>query len=100
MQSLGNPWLEIPDERWVIEWVATVPEFRGRGIVHELLGHILERGRERGYHGAQIGHLIGNESARRAYQRVGFTHVDEKRDPDFEAVLGSPGLARMHLDLS
>lgn len=99
MQSLGDPWIEIPDERWVIEWVATVPEFRGRGIVHELLERILERGREHGYRGAQIGHLIGNEPARRAYQRVGFTHVDEKRDPDFEAALGSPGLARMHLDL-
>jgi translation initiation factor 4G len=99
MRSLGNPFPESPEDRWVIEWVATVPELRGRGIIHELLTGILERGRERGYRRAQVGYLLGNVRAKRAYERVGFATIDEKRDPDFEAVLGCPGIARMHRDL-
>ena len=99
MRSLGNPFPEIPEDRWVVEWVATLPEFRGRGLVHQLLEAVLARGREAGYHGAQVGFLIGNTPARRAYERVGFKTVDEKRDADFEAVLGCPGIARMHVDL-
>ncbi len=99
MLGLGNPFPPTPDEHWVIEWVATVPELRGRGIVSELLLRILERGRARGFKTAQIGYLIGNLPAQRAYERVGFTTVDEKRDPGFEAVLGCPGIARMLRDL-
>jgi translation initiation factor 4G len=99
MLSLGTPFPPTPDEHWVIEWVATVPEFRGRGIVNELMLRILERGRARGFKTAQIGYLLGNLPAQRAYERVGFTTVDEKRDPDFEAVLGCPGIARMLRDL-
>lgn len=89
----------LPDDRFVIEFVATAPEFRGRGIVNTLLLETLDHGRELGYRGAQIGYLIGNERARRAYLRVGFRDVDEKRDRDFEALLGSPGITRMHRDL-
>jgi translation initiation factor 4G len=90
---------ETPDERWVVEWVATAPEFRGRGIVQTLLAAILEKGREQGYQKAQIGYLIGNTPAQRSYERVGFKTVSEKRDADFEAALSCPGMACMHLDL-
>ena len=43
----------------------------------------------------QIGLLIGNEPARRAYLKHGFRHADEKRDPEFEAAVGCPGLERL-----
>ena len=98
-ESLGDVFPETPDDHWVVEWVATVPEFRGRGIVSGLLERILERGRERGYRKAQIGYLIGNEPAKRIYERAGFKTVSDKRDPDFEYLLGSPGIARMTRDL-
>ena len=88
-----------PDDRWTVEWVATVPDFRGRGIVQKLLAAILEKGRERGYRKAQIAYLIGNTLAQRSYERVGFETVSEQRDPDFEAALSCPGIACMHLDL-
>ncbi len=90
---------EIPQDRFVIEWVATLPEFRGRGIVHQLLLEVLDRGREAGYERAQVGVMIGNTPAQRAYEGVGFKIVDAKRDTAFETALGSPGIARLHRDL-
>jgi len=88
-----------PDGVWIVEWVATRPEHRGRGLVRQLLEDILDAGRAEGFGRAQIGILIGNEAARHAYERAGFEKVEEHRHPDFEAALGSPGLARFQRDL-
>lgn len=88
---------ETKEDVWVIEWVATRPEYRGKGLVRALLHAILERGRERGHSQFQIGVLIGNTPAQRCYEGVGFRVVDEKRHPDFEAAIGSPGLRRLLL---
>jgi ribosomal protein S18 acetylase RimI-like enzyme len=77
---------------WIVEWVATRPEFRRRGLVDRLMGEILESGRERGASTADIGVLIGNDPAQRAYEKAGFEVIDEKRHPEFEAAYGSPGI--------
>jgi ribosomal protein S18 acetylase RimI-like enzyme len=84
---------------WIVEHVATRPEFRRRGLVDRLLEAILERGRARGATQADISLLIGNEPARRAYEKAGFRVVGEKRDADFEAVYGSPGTISMSRSL-
>lgn len=103
-QALGAriaPFLECapaaPDDAWVVEFVATRPEHRGRGLVKALLGAILARGRERGHACLQIAVLIGNDVAQRAYESVGFRVVDEKRSPAFEATFGCPGIRRLRL---
>lgn len=85
---------------WVVEWVAAEPAFRRRGLVHGLLGEILQRGRQRGHPAAQLTILLGNDAARRAYEQVGFRGVEERRDPAFEAALGTPGLMRMRIPLA
>jgi translation initiation factor 4G len=90
---------DTPDDRYIIEWVALKPEARGKGAATQLLQAMLERGRQAGFHGAQISYLIGNAPAARCYERAGFSKVDEKRAPEFEAVFGAPGIARMWLDL-
>jgi len=77
---------------WVIENVATLPEFRRRGLADRLLVEILERGRSRGAAFADIGVLIGNDPAQRAYEKAGFKVTGEKRHPEFEAVYKSPGI--------
>ncbi|MBW2291962.1 MAG: GNAT family N-acetyltransferase [Deltaproteobacteria bacterium] len=82
---------------WVIEWVACLEAFRRRGLIRELLQAILERGRERGHKLSQIGLLLGNISAQRAYEDVGFEIEYEKTDPSFEAAIGCPGMARLLL---
>jgi ribosomal protein S18 acetylase RimI-like enzyme len=88
-----------PDGLWIIEWVATRPEFRGRALIRRLLFEILELGREQGFERAQIGYLLGNTRAKSAYERVGFKWVEEHCHPDFEEDYGTPGLARMQRDL-
>lgn len=86
---------EAAEDAWVIEWVATRPEYRGKGLVRTLLHEILDRGHERGHARSQISVLIGNTPAQRAYEGVGFRVADEKKHPDFERALGSPGLRRL-----
>lgn len=88
----------LPDsaeDAWIIEWVATRPEHRGRGLVRTLLHAILERGVARGHRQAQIAVLIGNTAAQRAYEGVGFKVADEKTHPDFERAVGCPGIRRL-----
>jgi len=88
----------IPEDAegaWIIDSVATLPEYRRKGLVDRLLVAILEKGRQEGFQKAQISIYIGNRPAQRAYEKHGFKIVDEKRHPDFEAEIGSPGMARM-----
>ncbi|MEN3273403.1 MAG: hypothetical protein V7636_2164 [Actinomycetota bacterium] len=80
-----------PGPRWVIENVATKPDFRRMGLVDALLHQLLGAGRERGFETAQIGVYIGNERARRAYVKAGFEPVAESRSADFEREIGCPG---------
>ena len=90
---------EPPPDTWVVEWVATRPAFRRRGLVHELLLAILDAGRGRGFARSQIMVFIGNTAARCAYERAGFLFVDEKRDPEFDRLMGCPGIERLLRDL-
>jgi len=88
----------IPEDTegaWIIDSVATVPKHRRKGLVDRLLATILEKGRQEGFRRAQINIYIGNLPAQSAYEKQGFKIVDEKRHPDFEAEIGSPGMARM-----
>lgn len=86
------------DGAWVIESVATMPEFRRRGLVDALMAEVLEAGRTRGHRIAQLTILIGNIAAQRAYEKAGFRVRDEKRHRDFEAALGAPGFMLMVRD--
>ena len=86
---------EAAEEDWILEWVATKPAFRGKGIMKQLLEAILARGTERGHAQSQIAVLIGNTAAQRAYEGVGFRVVDEKTSTPFEATFGIPGIRRM-----
>ena len=90
---------DSPDDRWIVEWVALRPAARGKGVAAKLIQAILERGRMAGFRKAQITHLIGNTPAQRTYERAGFVAVDEKRDAQFEAIVGAPGTARMWMEL-
>jgi len=92
----------LPEDRegvWIVEFVATLPEYRRHGLVNGLLLAMLDRGRERGYRGAQISVLIGNTPAERAYEKVGFRTTREKRDAAFAEAMGCPGIATMTQDL-
>jgi ribosomal protein S18 acetylase RimI-like enzyme len=82
---------------WIVEWVAALATYRRQGLVRALLLEMLERGRRSGHALAQIGILMGNAPAQRAYEEVGFELTLEKTTPEFEEQTGSPGLARLLL---
>ena len=86
---------EQPNGMWIVEWVATRPEFRRRGLVDALLAAVLGDGRRQGYERAQIGVLIDNTPAERAYLKAGFLRDVERRHPDFEALMGCPGILQL-----
>lgn len=87
------------DDAWTIENVATKPQFRGSGATQALLARECEIARDAGFRRAQISYFIGNTPAGRAYTKAGFRFAEEKRDADFEAVLGTPGTIRLVRDL-
>jgi ribosomal protein S18 acetylase RimI-like enzyme len=89
-----NCWVQGGDGDWLIEHVATLPQYRGRGLVQSLIDHALAAGARAGFARASISFLIGNEAAERSYAKAGFAFAEEKRDPAFEAITGSPGFRR------
>lgn len=86
-------------DAWIIENVATRPDYRGRGAAGRLVRRALAIGRERGHEIAQLTEMIGNTRARRVYEREGFTVIAERRHPQFEAATGAPGFARLSCKL-
>jgi ribosomal protein S18 acetylase RimI-like enzyme len=89
-----NCWVQGGEGDWLIEHVATLPEYRGRGLVQALIDHALAAGRAAGFERASISFLIGNEAAERCYAKAGFAFAEEKRDSEFEALTGAPGFRR------
>ena len=89
-----NCWVQGGEGDWLIEHVATLPTYRGRGLVQALIGHALAAGKAAGFERASITFLIGNDAAERSYAKAGFVFAEEKRDPQFEALTGAPGFRR------
>jgi ribosomal protein S18 acetylase RimI-like enzyme len=87
-------WVQGGEGEWLIEHVATLPHYRGRGLVQALIEHALAAGQAAGFRQASISFVIGNEAAERCYAKAGFAFAEEKRDPAFEALTGSPGFRR------
>jgi ribosomal protein S18 acetylase RimI-like enzyme len=84
---------------WVVEHVATKPEYRRRGLVEQLVHATLETGRLKGGTVADIGVLLGNDPAQRAYEKCGFEVVGEVRNAEFEAAYGSAGARMLRREL-
>ena len=87
-------WVQGGEADWLIEHVASQPSARGRGLMQTLIDHALAAGRAAGFEQASISFLIGNDAAGRCYAKAGFAFAEEKRDPAFEAITGSPGFRR------
>jgi ribosomal protein S18 acetylase RimI-like enzyme len=80
---------------WCIEFVATLPEYRRRGLVDALMREAIQRGVDRGCSLAQIMILIGNDAAQKAYEKSVFVVRDECSSPEFQAAIGAPGFRRL-----
>lgn len=86
-------------ETWGIENVAVLPEQRGTGLVDELFAHVLNHGRDRGHHTAQILCLNGNDRAERTWQRQGFVVNADYRNQRFLNTYGCPGTKLLLRDI-
>jgi ribosomal protein S18 acetylase RimI-like enzyme len=80
---------------FAVESVATLPEYRRRGLVRALLDAVLEDAVRRGSKLAQITTYLGNDAAQSAYEKSGFHVLDKKRCSELETILGVPGFLRL-----
>jgi GNAT superfamily N-acetyltransferase len=87
-------WVQGGEEDWLIEHVASQPSARGRGLIQALIARALSAGRAAGFARASITFVIGNDAAEHCYAKAGFAFAEEKRDPAFERLTGSPGFRR------
>ena len=67
-----RPIFLTPLAPWIIEYVAVLPEARGRGLGKVLLRALLESGRSQQHSHAGIMVINGNDVARHTYESIGF----------------------------
>lgn len=84
---------------WTIEWVAVAPTHRRLGIAGRLLGEAIAKTRSAGAEQLQVSTYVDNAAAIAAYQKAGFTALQERRDPAVERLLGTPGLVELIRDV-
>jgi len=84
---------------FAIENVATLPDYRRRGLVGALIDEALRNARERGCRLAQIATYIGNDAAVSAYEKSGFSVLDQRRCSELQKILGAPGFVRLTREL-
>ena len=81
-----------PPEAMIIENVAASPMFRRHGVVSSLLEDAAHLAHNDGFEFMQLGMMVGNVPARKAYEKAGFEVVETRISPDFEKLFYSPGM--------
>ena len=87
-----------PQAEFILEYVAVVPEARGRGLIKILLQAILAQAKTRGFASAGIMIINGNDSAAHVYTSLGFKPYCAYYEDFFaDSVPGFPGFTRYRL---
>ncbi len=90
---------EEPQNTWILEHVATLPRFRGRGFAEGVVSRVIEDGFAAGCGRVQVSLFLGNDIARKFYVKLGFKPAGQPRtDRRFEKVMGTPGTESLVLD--
>jgi ribosomal protein S18 acetylase RimI-like enzyme len=84
---------------FAIENVATLADYRRRGLAGGLIEEALRNASGRGCRLAQITTYIGNDAAVSAYEKSGFSVLDQKRCTELQKILGVPGFVRLTREL-
>jgi ribosomal protein S18 acetylase RimI-like enzyme len=84
---------------WMIEVVYTLPEHRGKGIAQQLIQYQLDKGKALGFDRALITCSIGNENARRLYEKCGFQLVGQGTSEACQKAIHSPGFYVLQISL-
>ena len=83
-----------PDGFWTIDHVAVLPNWRGRGLSHQCLERVIERGRAAGYAQSKIDIFAGNAPAKRLYESLGYRLEQVFDDPAFRVPLQRDAIER------
>lgn len=94
---VGNASLTSADEdgrHWIISNVAVAPEYRRRGIAHELMRAAIQAARERGGHTITLQVRADNVAAQSLYQKLGFVRLESTAYLWLEQVVPVPRLPK------
>jgi GNAT superfamily N-acetyltransferase len=83
----------------VVNEVATLPAYQGKGVITTLLEDVIEKARNEDFSRMQVATCIGNVSAKGAYEKAGFRVDKEITKRSHEKLYGSPGKIRLVLNL-
>jgi RimJ/RimL family protein N-acetyltransferase len=84
---------------WMIEAVYTSPEYRGQGLASKLMTEVLKKGKTLGYHKSLITCAVGNEKARKIYEKCGYKLVGTGNSEECMKAIGSTGFYVLRKDL-
>jgi len=83
----------------VLDFMITKEEFRGLGVVKELVKKVLLNARLRGFRRAQTGIEIGSIETQLAYEKMGFTFKEEKKSDFYLEAFGRAGIRTYVVEL-
>jgi len=84
---------------WIVEFVATHPQHRRRGLVQILIYILLRKGKNRGLKKAQIGFFSENVIARKTYEKSGFQDETTRKNPEFTELFKSDSFTTLFRNL-
>lgn len=68
-----SPTYKTPDKFVYLGFMYVVPDYRGKGIIQKIIAHLIQWGEEKGLSEFQLDVYAQNESAVKAYQKIGFS---------------------------
>lgn len=83
----------------VLDFMLTKEEFRGLGVLKELVKKVLLNARLKGFRRAQTFIEIGSVETQLAYEKMGFSFKDEKKSDYYLQEFGRPGISSYVVEL-
>jgi predicted GNAT family acetyltransferase len=90
---------EIEKNTIILDFMVTKDEYRGLGVVKELVKKVLLNARLKGFRKAQTGIEIGSIETQLAYEKMGFTAKEQKKSDYYLKDFGRAGITRYVMDL-
>lgn len=90
---------EVEKNTLVLDFMITKDEFRGLGVVKELVKKVLLNARLKGFRKAQTNIEIGSIETQMAYEKMGFVAKEEKKSDYYLEEFGRLGITQYVMEL-
>jgi len=90
---------EVEKNTLILDFMITKDEFRGLGVVKELVKKVLLNARLKGFRKAQTNIEIGSIETQMAYEKMGFSAKEEKKSDYYLEEFGRLGIAKYVMEL-